>query len=195
MADLKFTSLSNALAALATEKTDKTTDLWDVGTTIHRTKSVPLDLSTIVFAAEDETFEDAAKRAASEPTAFPGQIITVLKNKSKTNEDGTTNELGEARNFIVAPEGYNYEKVTAVAISLDYPDLEEVSTTLVENQTIDSLVYKSQLDYLIQSEQLWRKKRDKDLQTNINNLSLENVVSLDGEKLVILNTNKLNGTK
>ena len=59
--------------------------LWDVGVTINRTNAVPLDLSSTVFPAEDESAEAAAERTVTEsPIAHPGQILTVVESKDVT---------------------------------------------------------------------------------------------------------------
>lgn len=73
--------------------------LWDVGVAINRTNPLPIDKESIF-----KSFSDAETYAAG-PTAYPGQLITVLE------EDNTTlyflNQIKELRKLTSSEDDDN----------------------------------------------------------------------------------------
>ncbi len=136
MAEEQVSSLiSTEELKTALETDHKTQDggLWDVGVPIHRTNAVPLDVTSVLFKAEEDTsLEETAKNYANTNlTAYPGQLITVLDTNS-------------AASFVVQPPTH---KTTRVDLDEDNNKTEEV-----ENCVVEQVAYKSYVDF--QEQQL-----------------------------------------
>jgi hypothetical protein len=138
--------LQEKLEAMSTPhcKTNKT-NLWDVAVSVNRTNAVPLDKSSIIF--EDNATETidgvqvtAIDKAAAKATAYPGQIISGLKET-----DGKV--------YVLQPTGHKHNTHTAEAIDAEANEvLIYKDQTQSEGRVYEELAPLSTVEYKVNKE-------------------------------------------
>ena len=130
-------------------ESETNTQITDIPASFHRTNPYPLDLSSTLKTAGEETYKDLVEAARDNLASYTGQLITINKKDN------------EVKGFILYPKTHKRTALTIgnVDKNLSVEDYAEIETTNPE-LSAEELAFKDDVYNAIISEKSARLKAD-----------------------------------